>query len=201
MKNKYIHSGRIQQKLKTRGKILSTTQHLLSMRNTFTLEDIAKKAQISRATIYRYYSNIDTLTMEASLDIRTKSPEALFQELKGLDLTKIFKKTQEYFNRLAINNEQSFRKFLSLVLLDKSIEQKRGARRTQTLLLALKNNTKKFDKEQLENLCNVATLFMGIESMVVMKDVCGLNDEKALKTLSWGFDIFLKGVFDELSDS
>ena len=73
MNNFSLNTGRQSQKKKTRQNILETTQKLLSKGQKFTLEDVAKHSNTSRATVYRYFSNIDILCSEASIDINTKS--------------------------------------------------------------------------------------------------------------------------------
>ena len=88
MNKKYLNTGRKNQKLGTRNLILKTAQKFLSSGLDFNLEDIAKEAGISRATVYRYFSNIDILAAEAGLDISTKDPRQLYEEVKGKDVEK-----------------------------------------------------------------------------------------------------------------
>ena len=74
MYKRNLNSGRVSQKLETRNKILSSAQHYLNKGLEFNLEDIAEKTGISRATVYRYFSNIDILAAEAGLALSTESP-------------------------------------------------------------------------------------------------------------------------------
>ena len=83
MSDNYIKSGRTNQKLETRSKILTGAKYFINKGITFTLEDVAKKSGISRATIYRYYSNVEILAAEAGLDISTIKPETIIQKVKG----------------------------------------------------------------------------------------------------------------------
>ncbi|MEQ9582166.1 MAG: TetR/AcrR family transcriptional regulator, partial [Arenibacter sp.] len=75
MKKEYIQTGRINQKLETRGKMLESAKQLVGQGIDFNLEDVANKAEISRATIYRYYPNVEILSYEVGIDLGTKSPE------------------------------------------------------------------------------------------------------------------------------
>ena len=185
----YIKSGRVNQKLETRNKILKSAQYFIKKGVEFTLEDVAKKTNISRATIYRYYSKTEILANEAVLDIVTKSPEDIFEGIKGKKLEKQILEIQYYFNKLAIDNESSFRKYLSTVLYSNSSKIKRGARRKKTLELAFKDSSIQ-DKEKLINLF---TILMGIEPLIVAKDVSGLTNEKAIDVMKWGIELILKG--------
>lgn len=191
MKEKYIQTGRTNQKLETRDKILKAAQHFLRQGKTFSLEDVAKKTGVSRATIYRYYSNVEILTTEASLDITTLSPEEILQHLEGKSLEEKVLGIQEYFNTLSLDNEHTFRRYLSAVLVPKSIEAKRGARRVKALQLAMKNEN--IPAKQKKDLIHLLTLFMGIEPLIVTKDVANLDDLESKNLLKWGIELMLKG--------
>lgn len=73
-----------------------------------------------RATIYRYYSNMDLLSAEAVLDMQASTPEVVFESLTGTDLTDKMIEIQDYYNRLVLNNETAFRKYLAIVINDKT---------------------------------------------------------------------------------
>ncbi len=191
MKKEYVKSGRINQKLETRDKILRSAQYFINRGLEFTLEDVAKKSGISRATIYRYYSKIEILTNEAGLDINTKSPENIIKNLKEKNIEDIILGIQNYFNVLAIDHESAFRKYLCTVLTSNSSEIKRGARRKKTLQLAFEN-TSIHDKEKLVNLL---TILMGIEPLIVTKDVIGLTNDQSIEIMKWGVQLILKGYF------
>lgn len=192
MKNEYLKKGRVKQKQETREKILSSTQVLMNYGEKFTLEDVAEKAGVSRATIYRYYSNIDILSAEAGLDINTKSPKTIYDNLQGLAIKDKILGVQEYYNNLALDNENAFRNYLSIVLTSDSQHYKRGARRTKTLKMVLDETN--LTKKEIKNLQNLFTVLMGIESLIVTKDVCGLNNEQSKKILKWGMELLLKGI-------
>ena len=194
MSKDYIKSGRVNQKIETRNKILANAQYFINKGSEFTLEDVAKKSGISRATIYRYYSKVEILANEAGLDIYTKTPESIINDLKGKELDEKILGIQNYYNLLALNHENAFRKYLCTVLTSNASEIKRGARRTKTLQLALENtsvNTKDKDK-----LVSFLTILMGIEPLIVTKDVSQLNNEESMELLEWGMQLVLKAFFD-----
>ena len=86
MNKSKITKGRAKQKLQTRSEILIAAKGLMQKKERITLEDVAKKANISRATMYRYFSNIDLLFTEASLDIHHKSPDQISEDVKNMIL-------------------------------------------------------------------------------------------------------------------
>ncbi|MBU2928602.1 TetR/AcrR family transcriptional regulator [Winogradskyella psychrotolerans] len=198
MKNEYLKKGRVKQKQETREKILSSTQELMNYGEKFTLEDVAEKAGVSRATIYRYYSNIDLLSAEAGIDINTKSPKTIYENLQGLEIKDKLLGVQEYYNNLALDNENAFRNYLSIVLTSDSQHNKRGARRSKTLKMVLEETN--LTKTEIKNIQNLFTVLMGVEPLIVTKDVCGLNNEQSKKLLKWGMELLLKGISIDRSE-
>jgi len=191
MNESYLQSGRSNQKLETRKKIIAGAQHLLSKGGKLTLEDVAKHVAISRATIYRYYSNIDLLISEAGISAPEDS-QSILLGLESLDLNAQLKGIQRYYNEHTLSNEAAFRKFLSINISADQTRNKRGARRIATLKMALEDrNLSNKDKTRLANLL---TLLMGIEPIIITKDVCGLNNKASMELLEWGFDLILKGI-------
>ncbi|MDO6602614.1 TetR/AcrR family transcriptional regulator [Arenibacter palladensis] len=193
MKKDYIQTGRINQKLETRHKILESAKQLVRKGIDFNLEDVANNAEISRATIYRYYPNLEILSYEVGIDIGTKTPEDIIEDLKDCSLNDMLMGIQNYYNEHAVNNENAFRKYLSAVLTSAS-EKKRGARRNRTLQLALmKSDIRPKEKKDLVHLL---AILMGIEPLIVAKDVSGLDNKEFKELMSWGMKLVLKGFFD-----
>lgn len=191
-----LTTGRIQQKARTRTKILDSAKEMMHKKASLTLEDVAKEASISRATIYRYYANIDLLITEASLDIHHKSPDELVQEVDKMPLEDRIYYIQAHYNELAQKHELVFRRYLSAVLSESitSKEKLRGARRVKSLIKALEPFKKKFDTETFQNLISAASVLMGIDSVIVCKDVCDLNNKQTNNTLHWALKMILKGI-------
>ena len=192
MNKRYLNSGRTNQKLETRNRILVSAQYYINKGLEFNLEDIAKKTGISRATIYRYFSNIDILAAEAGLDFSTESPENLFNNLKGNEIHDKILEIQDYYNKLALDHENLFRKYISVVLDSNTSTIKRGARRTMTLKMALEETN--FTQKEKENLSNLFTILMGIEPLIVTKDVCNLNNKDSIELMKWGINLIFKGL-------
>lgn len=193
MSKNYISTGRTNQKLETRSKILVSAQYFLNKGQEFNLEDIAKRTGISRATVYRYFSNVDILVAEASLDVSVKNPEKICNNLQGVGLEDRVLEIQDYYNTLTLNNEKLFRKYISIILDLNTSAPKRGARRKKTLQLILDKTELTFKEK--EDLSNLLTILMGIEPLIVTKDVCGLNNSESSELLKWGVKLILKGLF------
>lgn len=196
MSDSSLQRGRVKQKLKTRGAILAAAKRLMKKSQKITLEDVANEADISRATIYRYFSNIDLLVMEASLDIQHASAEEIQHETNQFSLVDRILYIQEHYNTLAQKNEKSFRRYLSAAL-SASISKKkkvRGARRVASLKKSLEPFKSRMSKDEYEKLIHIASVLMGIDALIVTKDVCGLDNEQSSELLKWGIEMILKGM-------
>ncbi len=177
--------------------ILASTKRLMQDERKISLEDVAKEARISRATIYRYFSNIELLILEASLDIQHKSPDQLLEDVETMSLTERIFYIQKHYNKLARENEVGFRRYLSAVLSESitSKEKLRGARRIKSLNKALKPFKSKLNEPTYTRLINISSVLMGIDSLVVCKDVCNLSSKESETVLRWGLEMILKGIF------
>ena len=195
MKNEYLSKGRTGQKQKTRDKILGAAHRLQQEGGEFSLEKVAELAGVSRATIYRYYSDKDVLSAEAVLDMRTLSPDQILADLEVSTLEEAFLGVQQYYNKLSIDHERPFRRYLSVILDENNQVSVRGARRVRTLTRALEQHQERLSEEDKRNLITISTLMMGIEALIVTRDVCQLDPQEAREALAWGMKTLFKGVF------
>jgi len=197
MKSISLKEGRINQKLKTRARILNAAKTLMSKNRNTSLEEVAQQSNVSRATIYRYFPNLDLLFTEASLDIYYQSPDVLFEKVKNMTLEQRIYYLQNYHNQLAQDHELIFRRYLSAVLNESVVSKKkiRGARRVEAMKLILDSYKNEMSKKDLKNLKNIAPILMGIDSLIVAKDVCGLTNNETNDTLKWGIEMILKGIY------
>ena len=194
MSKDYLKKGRTGQKQKTREKILQAAKELQDRDDEFTLEKVAEHAGVSRATIYRYYSDKDVLSAEAVLDMRTLTPEQILSSYRDADLESTLLGIQEYYNKLTIDNERAFRKYLSVLLNPDNQVSLRGERRVQTLARALAEKEAPISGADRQNLIYLATLMMGVEAFIVTRDVCRLDEETSQEVLQWGLKTLLKGI-------
>ncbi len=191
-----LEKGRVKQKLQTRTEILKVAKQLMKRTKRVTLEDVAQRASISRATIYRYFPNIELLFKEASLDIAHPSPEEVLASVEKSGLTTRVLNIQKHYNQLAQAHEIEFRRYLSQATIESISSRKkvRGARRVQTLKLAVEPFKTNFKKTDYDRFINSASVLMGIDALVVCKDVCGLTNEQAEDTLSWALRNLMKSL-------
>ena len=193
-----LESGRIEHKLKTRMAILEAAKKIMSQQADFRLEDVAEEAGISRATIYRYFPNIQVLSLETAIDIQAKTPDELFEMHKKLSVRDQLLKIQKYYIDLALDNERTFRNYLSASLKqenDPGSPNVRGARRVESLKKSLEKVKDKVDPGIYQKLISFSSVIMGFEPIIVAKDVCGYRDPHEIhELLEWGFKKILDSV-------
>lgn len=191
--------GRVDQKKRTRQLLLDAANQLLSEGIVFNIDDVAQRAQISTATAYRYFSNPETLKQEAILAINTKDPEEIFANFKSASLADRLSEAIDYHINMTQTNEDKFRIFLSTSLQEsiKSPKTKlRGARRIPIIKKALEPFQNEISTDQYEHLVNALSVLMGLESYLVLKDICGLNPEQIRETTHWAIHNLIQSVLN-----
>lgn len=197
MKKEHLQSGRKNQKQETRKKILFATQQLLEMGKEPTMEDIAEKAGISRATIYRYYTNVDAISTELLLQLNVPDPSVLLEQYKNCSLLKALLGFQKAYLQFSLDNEKTSRKFLAAVLSSSNPKLQRGQNRISAIGAYFASNAIDLDLETKNKLKNISVVLMGIESIIATKDVCDLTTAESLETLEWGLEMIIKGCQKE----
>ncbi|MCL6267300.1 TetR/AcrR family transcriptional regulator [Flagellimonas myxillae] len=191
--NDHLQTGRHKQKQETRNRILNAANQLIQEGTSITMDNVAEKAQISRATIYRYYSSIDSLSMELVLQLNVPNTDILLERFKDKSFDEAILGIQKAYLQFILDNENTSRKFLGSVLTLTDPKLKRGQNREAVLRKIFAQKEPKLDVKQKEKFISICVLFMGIESVIASKDVCGLNDAQTRAALQWGMEMILKG--------
>ena len=170
------------QRRRNRRALLEAAQALMEEGLTPSVTDAADRAEISRATAYRYFSSPEQLQNEAALDLIARrlegfsagaassgAPEEAAAALVG------------QVHEMVVENEAAFRAMLRLSL--EASPQRRGARRLGWIDDVLADV--RLQPESGKRLVQALAILCGIEAQVVLKDVCGVSDREARKTLQW----------------
>jgi len=191
-----LTKGRILQKLKTREALISKANEMLKAGRFTGIGAVARAAGISKATAYRYFSDVEALKREASLQLKAKTSEDLFADLPETDLAARLDRLITYHFDLFTQNEVEFRLFLGSVIHESVTNKKapsRGGRRIALIEEALKPLQPKLDAQHWDHMVNSLSVFFGIESVTVLKDVCGLADQDVLATWRWAVERIVYG--------
>jgi AcrR family transcriptional regulator len=176
-------TGRTQQKIRTRRELLAATRRLLERGAPVTVDAVALEAEISRTTAYRYFSDAETMMVEAILDGQALSPEAIVGDVE--DVRERVHRVRRYLVDLVRNAESAYRTYLSRSLANSvrhaanALHSQRGGRRVAMYEHALAPVRPGFAEEDFRILVFSLSSVSGIESLVVLKDVCRVDDATA----------------------
>lgn len=169
---------------RTRALMVATASDMMRRGISPSVSEVAEAAGVSRSTAYRYFPTLADM-------LRAVVAEALGPILSWDDpdakgdarLGSLYSKT---FPRLA-EHEATFR-----AAIRQSLEPNAEAPGDKTLgrghrraLLARAVNDSGLSRAQSTRLVQALSLTFGIEAMIVLKDICGLDDREAEDVALW----------------
>lgn len=192
-----MSSLRSQQRLRTRKDILRAANKLAQDGDRPSMDAIAEEALVSRATIYRYFPNVEELLFEASVDLDAPNAETFFVDCEETDPIERIDKAEAAMHEVTYANEQILRHLLSISLVRDSdslpVRQNRRVPLVQAALEPVRNQMK---KAEYDRLCSALALVFGLESMIVFKDVHPLSSKKAREVKRWIIDSLVRATLD-----
>jgi AcrR family transcriptional regulator len=178
------------QRRRTRKDLLQAAARLMKEGRTPTLDEVAEAALVSRATAYRYFPNVESLLVEAPLDVAMPEPDTLFRTGPQDDPVARVERVDAAIHDVIVANEATLRLMLvnSLQLKLKGSDDgapARQNRRTPLIEAALRPARGKFKPATLDTLTKALGVVIGTESMVALKDVLQVDDAEARKVRRW----------------
>jgi AcrR family transcriptional regulator len=192
---------RANQKERTRSAVVAAASQLLRQGAQPTVAEAAALAKVSRATAYRYFPTQEALLVEVTqVSPAVESVERWLASLEGGEPKDRLNGLLATFNSIVVSEEIAMRTALR-VYLDIWLERRRRdevpapvreGRRIRWLDEALEPLRREMRPAQWRRLRSALALTLGVEALVVMKDVCNLSDEEALATLAWTAQTLLR---------
>jgi AcrR family transcriptional regulator len=192
--------GRQKQRHRTRADLLRAARRIIEQGGQPTVAEVADAAGISRATAYRYFSKPAEMVREALLDavadaIQTTLPVP--NDADGpQDVATQLDVLVRQVSAMVGAHEGMFRHFLANSLTDPT-DMRRGSRRLDwlgTVLLPLKPSLPPAD---LRRLLYALSLLTGIETLVVLRDICHLSTAQAESVVRWAAQALLSRAVEE----
>lgn len=198
--------SRANQKARTRAAIVEAALQLYRQGITPTVAQAAAQARVSRATAYRYFPTQEALLVELAVTPGVARVEELLTDLSTDDVEQRLLLLLDTFGPIVIAEEAQLRRALSVYQdtwlrsrrRDTEVPAVREGRRMRWLDQVLAPLSS-MPETQRQRLRAALALTLGIDSVVIMKDVCGLNDDEALAVLRWAATILLRAALDEHS--
>jgi len=178
------------QRRRTRKDLLQAAAKLMRDGHLPTLDQVAEAALVSRATAYRYFPNIESLLVEAPIEIAMPDAEAFFGT-GGTDNPVIrMNQVDDAVEKVITANEAALRMMLmnSMQLRLRNADPgapARQNRRAPLIAMALKPAEGMFEPEAFDRLNKALALVIGPEAMVTFKDVLRIDDADARAVRRW----------------
>ena len=189
---------RANQKERTREAIVEAARQLQRQGVEPSVARAAAEARVSRATAYRYFPTQDALLLEVEgITPLTDPIEVLVANLTSADVETRLLALLDALNPMVIAEETRMRRAL-FVYQDTwlrghrdgndnpaAVREGRRMRWLDDVLEPLHDLPDDLPDDQYRRLRAALALTLGADSIVVMKDVCGLDDDTALDVLRW----------------
>jgi hypothetical protein len=189
------------QRVRTRKDLLAAAARLMKEGRKPSLDEVAEAALVSRATAYRYFPNVEALLVEAPLDVVVPDGSTLFVGDASTDPAERIDRAEAEMHRATFANEQAIRLMLASTVARGGVGADgfpiRQNRRTPLIEAALAPARDRFDEEAYARLRAALALIFGSESMIVFRDVLGLDEKTARDVKSWAVRALVRAALAE----
>lgn len=197
-------TSRSNQRARTRRSILSATAELLDEGRTApTIDEIADRALVSRATAYRYFSSAADAVWQVISDRALPSPEEVLAGA-GDDLAERALRVERVINDYLFGDPVGTRTFERAVLeraLDGSgAADDRAARRLCYIDAALEPLADRLTPDDLARVRHALALTMGSQVVTALLDTCRLGPDDAREVTAFALEAIVAAAI-RLADS
>jgi AcrR family transcriptional regulator len=205
VKDGYTAFGRMNQKRRTREAIKRAAVDLIEAGEVPSIPEVAEAALVSRSTAYRYFPSQEALVAEVLLDAAVEPGLRTLDELAAHGAPAVrLDAVVRGDHQLVIANEEAFRAGLRAMLLPRSESAaaipRRPGNRLRYLGSALADLREVLGDERWERLVAALALCVGIESLLVTTDVCGLDEKAAEAVKRWAAAALLQAALQEAAN-
>ncbi|WP_166459337.1 TetR/AcrR family transcriptional regulator [Amycolatopsis pithecellobii] len=181
--------GRDSQKRRTRKALVEAAGRLIAEGRRPSVAEVADAADISRRTAYRYFPSAEQLSVEAALEATRQNME-LSIEAGPIDepVSDRVARLVDALSQMTLDNEMLLRQMIRFTIDRDAIEPgvpPRPSRRLEYVERALTPLQGTLDQDELDRLTHALTVVIGIESTIVLRDICGLDSAEILRVQQW----------------
>lgn len=190
---------------RTRRLMVDAASHLMRQGGSPSVSEVAEFAGVSRSTAYRYFPT--EAEMVQAVVGETLGPILAWQSDETDARERVASLIQESFPRLS-KNAATFRAALRLSLesqsgVSGSQENKSFARghRVELLNRALSPLEEICSEAEMARLSQALSMIFGIEGLVALKDICGLDGEAAEEVALWAAKALVSAAMAQSEES
>jgi AcrR family transcriptional regulator len=187
--NEVNSMGRDSQKRRTRKALVEAAGRLIAEGRRPSVAEVADAADISRRTAYRYFPSAEQLSVEAALEATRQNMELSIEAGRADEpVTDRVDRLVDALWRMTLENEALLRQMIRFTIDRDAIEPgvpPRPSRRLEYVERALTPLQGALDQEELDRLTHALAIVIGIESTIVLRDICGLDSAEILRVQHW----------------
>lgn len=194
------------QQRRTRTAIVAATKRLIADGKTPSVNDVAAAAEVSRRTIYMHFSSLDHLLIDATsglLGERSVDP-VLNSDAVGGDPYDRVDALARALLEIAPEALPLGRRLLRLTVEGSeraTAGVRRGYRRISWIESAVEHLRPQLTDEQFQRLVSGLAVVLGWESMIVLRDICGLEPTEEERVMRWAARSLVAAMTAELRDA
>ena len=184
-------ASRTRQKLRTRRALLEAARQMIREGLSPSVPEVAERALVSRATAYRYFPSRDAILEEVELDLQSPNEESVFGGDVPDSAEERVSRVRAAFHDFSVRHEAAYRVFLrnwhDRWLRHDATKPRvtRGARRAVVLEKALEPLAAEVEPRDLERLKIALSVLIGMESVLVLEDILGLDRDEGEEAMDW----------------
>ena len=184
------------QRQRTRKDLLQAAARLLREGRRPSLDEVAEAANVSRATAYRYFPGMDALLLEASLEVAVPNADLILEGV-GDDPIERLERIDDAVTHMILSNEHTLRTLFVHSLQRAAAGDESGLRqdrRTPMIDAALAPARASFADEDYDALVESLALVIGVEPMLVFKDVLLVDEAHAKRVKGFMIRALVEGA-------
>jgi AcrR family transcriptional regulator len=197
-----LEHGRASQKLRTYQALLDAALELTDAGQQPALQDVAGKAGVSRATVYRYFASVDALIHEAYFGRAVVPLEELVSP--GTEPIEAIGRAAEVLNGLLLDDEAGVhvveRAFMQMWLDSAPGERPaRVGRRMKYIDPIVNGLSDRLDGPARRQLRIALAMTMGTEAVLAMRDVAGAPVKECVAASAWAAKTLIRQALADAS--
>jgi AcrR family transcriptional regulator len=185
-----LTNERTNQKARTRTALLVSAGALVRAGKRPTVEEAASAAGISKRTAYRYFESQEHLLADAALEtLRPRMDEMLASVDASDGVHARVTSLAVALRRLAEEHDAELREMIRASLnrnaAPAAAPRARGGRRLDWIRTSIEPLRQEISPGSFEKLTACLAVCLGIDALMVLRDICGLPGEKAEELMVW----------------
>ena len=178
-----LHSGRTNQKERTRAAIVAAAREAVATGGEVTMPDVARRALVSEATAYRYFPDLASLLREVLAGLWDGPEQAMAPVARSDDPVERVGFAAEVLLREVLAYQGAVRVMIAASITKPPFTALRPGRRFGLIDEALRplDDTMAFRRpEEFEQLKRGLAVVVSAEALFTLTDLCGLAPEEAI---------------------